>query len=82
MYEKLKSILIDDLELTAEDIRPEATLDEAGLDSLAIVDLSIVLGKQYGFEISDDELMEAATVADIADLLALRASAGLIQASG
>lgn len=82
MYEKLKSILIDDLELTAEDIRPEATLDEAGLDSLAIVDLSIVLNKQYGFEVSDDELMEAATVADIAGLLALRASAGLIQASG
>jgi acyl carrier protein len=82
LYEKLKSILIDDLELTAEDIRPEATLDEAGLDSLAIVDLSIVLNKQYGFEVSDDELMEAATVADIAGLLALRASAGLIQASG
>ncbi len=70
MYEQLKSILVDDLQLKADKIRPETTLEETGLDSLGVVELSLVLGKRFGIEISDDELLEAATVAGVADLLA------------
>lgn len=75
MYDTLKSILVDDIQLKEEDIRPDATLDEAGLDSLAMVELSIVLAKRYGIELDDDELVESATVAGIADLMAQRTSA-------
>jgi acyl carrier protein len=70
LYDKLKSILVDDLELPEEDIRPEATLEEAGMDSLAMVELSLVLEKKCGVRIGDDDLVETATVAQIADLLA------------
>lgn len=82
MYETLKSILVNDLQLIEDDIRPEATFDEAGLDSLAVVELSIVLGKRYGVEISDDELIESATVAGIADLMAQRTSSPLTRTTG
>ena len=82
MYEKLKSILVNDLQLVADDIRPEATLTDAGLDSLGMVELSLVLSKRYGVEISDDELIETARVADVADLLAQRASSRLTPTSG
>jgi acyl carrier protein len=82
LYEHLKSILVDDLQLKADRIRPEATLEETGLDSLGVVELSLVLGKRYGVEISDDELLETATIAGVADLLARRASARLTTTSG
>ncbi|MFD5556202.1 acyl carrier protein [Streptomyces sp. NPDC059578] len=72
MYDTLKDILITDLHLAEEDIRPEASRDEAGLDSLAMVELSMVLSKRIGIEISDDELLEAATVADLAHLIGQR----------
>jgi acyl carrier protein len=77
LYDNLKSILVSEFLLKADDIRPGATLAEAGMDSLAMVELAMVLSKRYGAELSDDELIETATVADIADLLAQRASVSL-----
>ncbi len=81
MYDKLKSILVNDLQLAEDDIRPDASLREAGMDSLAMVELSLVLSKRYGVELTDDELVDDATVADIADLVAQRAAARLTQTS-
>lgn len=74
MYDILKEILINDLHITEENIRPEASRDEAGLDSLAMVELSMVLSKRLSIEISDDELIEAATVADLAHLIGQRST--------
>jgi acyl carrier protein len=82
VYDKLKSIMVRELLLKADDIRPDATLAEAGMDSLAMVELAMVLSKRYGAELSDDELIETATVADIANLLATRASAALTPTNG
>ena len=82
MYDELKSILVREILLKTDDIRPEATLAEAGMDSLAMVELAMVLSKRYGAELSDDELIETATVADIANLLAARASAALTPTNG
>ncbi|WP_030621073.1 acyl carrier protein [Streptomyces sclerotialus] len=69
MYEALKTILIEELQLTEGDVRPEAGREEAGLDSLAMVELSMLLSKRLGIEISDDELLESATLSDIARLM-------------
>lgn len=69
MYEELKTLLIDDLQLDENALRPETGREEAGLDSLAVVELSMLLSDRYQVEISDEDLLEAATVADIARLL-------------
>jgi acyl carrier protein len=82
LYDKLKSVLVNDLELKEEDVRLEATLEEAGLDSLGMVELAMVLRKEYGAELSDDELVDTATVADIADLLAQRSRSELNSTNG
>jgi acyl carrier protein len=71
--------LVSDLQLVENDIRPEATLTEAGLDSLGMVELSIVLNRHYGVDISDDELIDTGTVAGMADLLAQHVSVPLNQ---
>ena len=82
MYDELKSILINDIGLPEKNIRPEATLEEAGMDSLAMVELSLVLEKRYHVELSDDEVIDTATVAEITELVAQRVSARLPQATG
>lgn len=69
MYEVLKAILVEDLQLRDADVRPEVGREGAGLDSLAVVELSMILSKRLRIEISDDELMRVATVADIARLM-------------
>lgn len=69
MYNVLKSILVDDLQMRAEDITPKASCIEVGLDSLTVVELSSVLGSRLDIEIRDYELLELATVGDIARLM-------------
>jgi len=69
VYEELKTLLVDDLRLDENALRPEAGREEAGLDSLAVVELSMLLSDRYQVQISDEDLLEAATVADIARLL-------------
>jgi acyl carrier protein len=82
LYDELKSILVNDIGLAEDHIRPDATLAEAGMDSLAMVELSLVLEKRHSITISDDELIETATVADISKLVAERVSSRLSQATG
>ncbi len=74
MYEVLRAILVEDLQLRDADVRPEAGPEGAGLDSLAIVELSMILSKRFSIEISDDELMRVSTVADIARLMEERSA--------
>ncbi|WP_431780403.1 acyl carrier protein [Streptomyces chumphonensis] len=81
MYEQLKTILITDLHVAEDDVRPEATREEAGLDSLAMVELSMAIGKRLGLDVSDDELLEAATVGELARLVEERAAHTARQAS-
>ncbi|MFC8538632.1 acyl carrier protein [Streptomyces sp. NPDC057249] len=72
MYERLKAIMVDVLLLKSDRVSPDATLEEAGVDSLTVVELSLVLSQHHGIEISDDELIELDTVADIAALMEQR----------
>ena len=75
MYEQLKAIMVDVLLLDADSVRPEATLEQAGMDSLAVVELSMVLSRHHGIQISDDELIELHSVADIAARMEQRTAA-------
>ncbi|ARP69046.1 acyl carrier protein [Streptomyces pluripotens] len=72
MYEQLKAIMVDVLLLDADSVHPDATLEEAGIDSLAVVELSLVLSQHHGIEITDDELIELDRVTDIAALMEQR----------
>jgi acyl carrier protein len=72
VYEELRTILIQDLQLTAEALSPTASRAEVGLDSLAVVELAALLAKRFGVVMHDYELLEAETVADIATLLNAR----------
>ncbi len=76
MYELLKTIMIEDLQLDADSVYPGASREDAGLDSLAVVDLSTLLNERHGIPIADNELLELATLAEIAQLMEQRAVSG------
>jgi acyl carrier protein len=73
MNELLKTIMIEDLHLDPSAVSPGASREDAGMDSLSMVDLSVALSRRYGVDISDAELLELKTVADIAALIEQRA---------
>jgi acyl carrier protein len=62
MNRTLENILVDDLKIPKENLRPDATLEAAGIDSLAVVELSVLLEQQLGVKLSETELEAAATV--------------------
>lgn len=72
MYEVLKNILVKDLHVRAEAITPASRCADVGLDSLAMIELASVAGSKLGVEVHDYELLELATVGDIARLMGER----------
>ncbi len=58
VYEAVKSVLTSHFNIPADAIRPEATLEDIGLDSLAVVELLCVLQDELGLRVptGDDAL--------------------------
>ncbi|KOT52240.1 MULTISPECIES: acyl carrier protein [Streptomyces] len=58
VYEAVKSVLISHFNIPEDTIRPEATLEDIGLDSLAVVELLCVLQDELGLRVptGDDAL--------------------------
>lgn len=70
MFEKIKNILIDELQLKEEDITPEAELvNDLGINSLELADLVMVCEEKFNIEIKDDDIRKFLTVGDIAEYL-------------
>ena len=70
MFEKVKSILVDELQLKEEDVTLEAELvNDLGINSLELADLIMVCEEKFNIEISDDDIRKFITVADICDYL-------------
>ncbi|MEG0177280.1 acyl carrier protein [Anaerorhabdus sp.] len=71
MFEKIRDVLVETLNVDAELITPEASLkDDLGIDSLAAVELSLELESNFDIKIEDEELVQLKTVGDIEKLLA------------
>jgi acyl carrier protein len=70
VYDLLVRLLASGFGLAGRDIRPDDTLDTLELDSLALVELILVVKKEFGVRISDDDLTKDATIARVAELIA------------
>ncbi len=68
----LMEILVTDLQLNPQALYPESRLEDAGLDSLALVDLSVQLQERLNVEIRDDELSSVTTVGALDRMVAER----------
>lgn len=63
---KVKEILIDKLDINAEDIKLNSLLaDELGIDSFEAIELAYALEDEFEIRVSDDEMLKLETVEDI-----------------
>ena len=66
VLEKLKGILVDQLDVEEEKTTPEASITEdLGADSLDVVDLIMSLEESFSIEIPDEDIENIKTVGDI-----------------
>lgn len=72
MYEHLRQIMQRKFQVPAEDIKPEATLRDLGLDSLDLVELALVIEKETGVRVTDDDLAQAGRLDSVVDLVTSR----------
>ena len=70
MFEKIKAILMEDLQVSAADITEEAELiADLGINSLELADLILMCEEKFGIEIKDDDIHKFITVGDIVNYL-------------
>ena len=70
IFEKVKEVIANQLELDPETITPETNLiDDIGADSLDIVELIMELEDEFGIKISDEDAVKLDTVGRICDYL-------------
>ena len=66
VFEKVKAIIADQLDVEEEKITMEASItDDLGADSLDVVDLVMSLEEEFDLEIPDEEVEKIKTVGDI-----------------
>ena len=68
MFEEVKSVIIDVLGVSEDEVTPEASLtDDLGADSLDAVELGMAIEENLGVAISDEDLPNIKTVQDLVD---------------
>lgn len=68
-YDQLADILINQFEVRPDEIRPDMTFGELDLDSLFLVELGLVVKRDLGVKLSEDDATPRSTIADVAELI-------------
>ena len=68
--EKVKELIAQSLGVSREEIRPDASfIDDLGADSLDIVELVMLIEKEFNIEIPDEDAEKIATVQHAIDYI-------------
>lgn len=54
-FEKIKDIVVDQLDVDPEKVTPETSFEDLDADSLDIVELIMALEEEFGIEIPDED---------------------------
>ncbi len=66
IQEKVTNIIVDQLSVTAEQVKPEAKfIEDLGADSLDTVELVMAFEEEFGIEVPDEEAEKLTTVGDV-----------------
>ncbi|MDJ0509002.1 MAG: acyl carrier protein [Crocosphaera sp.] len=77
IFDKVKSIVVDQLEVDADTVKPEASFaNDLGADSLDTVELVMALEEEFDIEIPDEAAENIGTVQAAVDYIAKETEAG------
>jgi acyl carrier protein len=66
----VKNFLIEDIEVEESVITPDARLkDDLGIDSLDFVDIVVIVERNFGFKINQDEMTGVQTLGQFCDYI-------------
>ncbi|ACZ01249.1 acyl carrier protein [Streptobacillus moniliformis] len=66
MFEEIKEIILDQLDIESENIRIDSKIvEDFGADSLDLIELASTIEEKYGFEVTKEEIKEIKTVNDL-----------------
>ena len=70
MFEKLKELLVDELQIDAADITLDAKLStDLGVNSIELADLIMLCEDKFGIEIKDEDIHNFVTVGAVVNYL-------------
>lgn len=70
MYEEVKKLLIEELQIDEKLITPTAELvGDLDINSIELADLVMICEEQFDIEMSEDDLAKLVTVGDVAEYL-------------
>lgn len=70
MFEQLKEILVDEMQIKAELIKPEAELkNDLGMNSIELSELVLACEEKFGVEVDEERAKEFITVKDVVDYM-------------
>jgi acyl carrier protein len=75
IQERLAALVTRKFGVPAAAATPDATLEQIGFDSLALIELALSLQEEFGAPVGDDELSSSDRLVDVADLVAGKAVA-------
>lgn len=65
---KVQQIIMDQLGVSAEEVKPEASfVEDLGADSLDLTELIMAMEEEFGIEIDDDDAQKILKVKDAID---------------
>jgi acyl carrier protein len=72
LYRTFETILVDTFGVEADQVDRDVTFEALGLDSLDVVELTLVVEQETGIKLEDEELEDIRTVGDAIDKVAGR----------
>ena len=69
LQEKLIDVLTTKFDMPEEQIRGGSTFEEVGLDSLVLLEVALLINREMGVFLSEEELLPSFTVTDLTTLL-------------
>jgi acyl carrier protein len=66
---RIAAILTENLGVDTASVRSEATFEELDLDSLAVVEFIELIQEQFRVNLTDDDIADAKSIADLVTLL-------------
>ena len=70
IFEKIRDLLAEQLDIPADSITPESDIiDDLEADSLTVLDMVMTLEDDFGIEVADDAIENLRTVGDVVNFV-------------